>query len=173
MKHKLLFSEEEIQKKVQELSDQIMQFYGSQEILAIGILKGAFVFYSDLLKYLGSNVVCDFMSISYYGDSKTASKEASIHLDVTQKIENKKILLIDCIIDQGRTIQTAKKHIEQRNPESIHIVGLVTKPAAHKNIQVDFSGFKIEQDAFVIGYGIDYKNQGRNLPYFAQVLDLN
>ena len=173
MRHSRLFSEDDIQKKVRILADEINKFYGSKDILAIGILKGAFVFYSDLLQYLSKNVICDFISISYYGHSNKASTEATINLDVTQKIKDKNILLVDCIIDHGYTIEAAKKHIQQRNPASIHTAALITKPAAHKNTQIDFSGFQVEQDVFVIGYGIDYQNQGRNLPYFSQVVEIN
>jgi len=173
LKHSLLFSEKHIQEKVKTLADQINTYYGSKNILVIGILKGAFVFYSDLLKYLNSNLICDFISISYYGGSKRASSEATINLDVSQKIKNQNVLLIDCIVDYGHTIEAAKKHIQQRQPESIKTVALITKPAAHTVTTIDFSGFQVEQDVFVIGYGIDYKNYGRHLPYFAQLIELN
>ncbi len=173
MKSSIIFSENEIQKKVSELALQINDFYGSKEILAIGILNGVFIFYSDLLKHLTHNIACDFCSISYYGSSNKALSEATIDLDITQEIRGKNVLLIDCIIDYGYTIEFAKKHIQQRNPTSIHTVGLVIKPAAHKNTKIDFSGFEVEQDVFVVGYGTDYQNQGRNLPHFAQVVELN
>ena len=173
MKSSLIFSEADIQKKISELAKEINEFYGSEEILAIGILNGAFIFYAELLKHLGHNVICDFCSISYYGNSNKSSKEATIDFDISQEIKDKNVLLVDCIIDYGYTIEFAKNHIQQRKPKSIHTVSLITKPAAHKNTKIDFSGFKVEQDVFVIGYGIDYRNQGRNLPYFAQVVELN
>ncbi len=173
MKNSLIFSEADIQKKVMELANQVNDFYGSEEILAIGILNGAFIFYADLLKYLHRNTICDFCSISYYGDSNKALTEAAIGLDITQEIKDRNILLVDCIIDYGHTIEFTKKHILQRNPKSIRTIGLITKPIAHKNTKIDFSGFQVKQDVFVVGYGIDYQNQGRNLPYFAQVEELN
>ena len=173
MNTSLLFSEKQIQKKVQELAQQIKDTYGESEFLAIGILKGAFIFYTDLLKNLEKGVSCDFCSVSFYGHSKKASSEAILSLDVKTPIKGKKILLIDCISDYGHSIDFIKKHLEQRNPHSIKTAVLITKPAALKNIQIDFKGFEVEQDVFVIGYGIDYNNKGRNLKYFAQLNELN
>ena len=173
MNTSILFSEEQIQKKVQELAQQINQTYGKSKVLAVGILKGAFIFYTDLLKYLEQDISCDFCSVSFYGPSKKASSEAILSLDIKTPIKGKKILLIDCIADYGHSIQFITKHLEQREPHSIKTVVLITKPAALKNSKIDFKGFEVEQDVFVIGYGIDYNNQGRNLKHFAQLNDLN
>ena len=169
----ILFSEDQIQKKVQKLAGQINTVYGQSEILAIGILKGTFIFYTDLLKHLQQEITCDFCSISFYGSSKKASSEANLSLDIKSSIKGKKILLIDCISDYGHSLNFIKKHLEQREPHSIKTAVLITKPAALKNISIDFKGFEIEQDVFIIGYGIDYNNQGRNLKHFAQLNDLN
>ena len=168
-----LFSQEEIQKKVQDLSQQINQSYGSQELLAVGILKGAFVFYSDLLKQLSANLLCDFCSLSFYGHSKKAAPSATLSLDVHTEIQDKDILLVDCISDHGHSFQFIKDILQARKPRSIKTACLLVKPQALKNTQIDFKGFDIPQDSFVVGYGLDYNNEGRNLDYIAKLKDLN
>ena len=173
MNTSLLFSEEQIQKKVQDLARQINDSYGKSEVLAIGILKGAFIFYTELLRHLKQEITCDFCSISFYGPHKKASSEAGLSLDIKSSIKGKKILLIDCISDYGHSLNFIKNHLEQREPHSIKTAILIVKPAALKNTSIDFKGFEVEQDIFVVGYGIDYNNQGRNLRYFAQLNDLN
>lgn len=172
MNTSILFSEEQIQQKVHELARQINQTYGKSDILAIGILKGAFVFYTDLLKLLEQNIACDFCSVSFYGAGRKAFSEAILSLDVKTSVKGKKVLLIDCIADYGHSISFIKKHLEQRKPHSIKTAVLITKPASLRNTQIDFRGFEVEQDVFVIGYGIDYNNKGRSLKHFAQLNDL-
>ena len=173
MNTSILFSESQIQKKVQKLAQQINHAYGKSDLFAIGILKGAFMFYTDLLKYLEQNITCDFCSISFYGSSTQASSEAAVFLDVQSSIKGKNVLLVDCIADRGYSIGFIRKHLEQRKPASIKAVALITKPSAVKNSQIDFKGFEVAQDVFVVGYGIDYNDQGRNLNYFAQLNDFN
>lgn len=173
MNTSLLFSEEQIQKKVREMAQEINEHYGSSKITAIGILKGAFVFYTELLRHLEQEIHCDFCSVSFYGPALRASSEASLTLDIKLPIKGKKVLLIDCIADWGHSLDFMKQHLEKRNPESIKTAVLITKPAALKKTQIDFKGFEISQDLFVIGYGIDYNNKGRNLKHFAAVNDLN
>jgi len=126
-----------------------------------------------LLKHLEQEITFDFCSISLYGPSKKVSSEANLSLDIKSSIKRKKILLIDCISDYGYSLNFIKKHLEQREPHSIKTAVLIVKPAALRNTSIDFKGFEVEQDVFVVGYGIDYNNQGRNLRYFAQLNDLN
>ena len=173
MKTSLLFSEKQIQNKVQELAQKINKTYGKNEILALGILNGAFIFYTDLLKFLEQDIICDFCSISFYKGKKKALTESVLSLDIKTPVKGKQILLIDCVADYGSSISFIKKHLEQRNPHSIKTVALITKPMALKHTKIDFKGFEVEQDVFVIGYGVDYNQEGRNLRYFAQVNDLN
>ena len=173
MKLSPLFSTEEIQKEVHKIAKQINQTYGSGEITAIGILKGAFIFYTDLLKQLEQNIICDFCSVSFYGQSKKASSSAFLSLDIKTPIKGKQVLLIDCIADYGYSLNFIKKILEQREPQSIKTACLIVKPQALKNTSIDFKGFQAEQESFIVGYGIDYKNQGRNLNYLAQLEDLN
>jgi len=173
MNTSVLFSEKQIEKKVKDMAQQINKTYGHSEILAIGILKGAFLFYTKLLKELEQNISCDFCSASFYGSNRKASAEATLSLDIKTPIQGKNILLIDCIADYGYSLNFIKKHLELRKPKSIKTAVLIVKPEALKNSQIDFKGFEIEQDIFVIGYGIDYNNKGRDLKYFAQLQDLN
>lgn len=173
MKLDPLFSTEQIQKKIQDLGEQINKCYGSNQLLAVGILKGAFVFYSDLLKQLNANLTCDFCSLSFYGHSKKASPLASLTLDVQMKIEGRDILLIDCISDHGYSFQFIKNILQARKPRSMKTACLIVKPQALKNTKIDFKGFEIPQDSFVVGYGLDYNNQGRHLNYIAKLRDLN
>ena len=173
LKTSILFSEDQIQKKIQEMAQEINQAYGKDKLLAIGILKGAFVFYTELLTHLEQDLTCDFCAVSFYGPATKAASEASLSLDVKSSIEGENILLIDCIADRGRSIDFLKKHLSQRKPASIKTAVLITKPYATKNSQIDFKGFTVDQDVFVVGYGIDYKDQGRNLNYFAQINDFN
>ena len=168
-----LFSRDQIQEKVSDLSRQINQCYGSNELIAIGILKGAFIFYSDLLKQVSANVICDFCSLSFYGNSKKASSSAILTLDVKADLKGKDILLVDCISDYGYSLKFIKGILQSREPRSIKTVCLLVKPRAFKNTKIEFTGFEIPQDSFVVGYGLDYKNEGRNLDYIAKLRDLN
>lgn len=165
----LLFSEEEIQEKIKKIAEQINAKYKDQEVLAIGILAGAFVFYSELLKHLKCNVICDFCSISFYGQSTRPKEEACLSLDISHSIKGKNVLLIDCIADHGHSLKFVQSHIQQRKPKSMHTALLVVKPEATKVVEIDSAGFQIDQNVFLAGFGIDYKQYGRQLPYFAEV----
>ena len=169
MKLNPLFSAKDIQKQVLEIARQINQAYGTSEIVAIGLLKGAFIFYTDLLKELEQNIICDFCSLSFYGDSKKAQSSAVLSLDIKTSIKKKQVLLIDCIADYGHSLNFIKKILEQREPQSIKTACLITKASALKNTTIDFKGFQVKQEAFIVGYGIDYKNKGRNLNYLAEL----
>ena len=173
MKLSPLFSSKEIQQEINKIAGQINQSYGNSELVAIGILKGAFIFYTELLKHLKQSIICDFCSLSFYGESKKANPSAFLSLDIKTPIKEKQVLLIDCIADYGHSLNFIKKILEQREPKSIKTACLLVKPQALKNTNIDFKGFQIEQESFVVGYGIDYKNKGRNLNYLAQLEELN
>lgn len=158
---------------MKKIATQINRHYGQSEVLAIGILKGAFLFYTDLLRQLEATLTCDFCSVSFYGNRLEAKQEPSLNLDIRTPIKGKQVLLIDCISDYGHTLKFVKKHIEEREPKNLKTAVLITKPAALKQTSIDFKGFHVAQDVFVVGYGIDYKNQGRHLNHFAQVSDIN
>ena len=165
-----LFSKKQIEEQVKQMALQVNEFYGSKELVAIAILKGAFVFYSDLLKKLNQDIICDFCSISFYKGGKKADTLANLTLDIQTSIKDKNVLLIDCISDAGCSFNFVKKFLEQRSPRSIKTACLVVKPLALKNTSIDFKGFEVEQDCFVVGYGIDYKDQHRQLDHFAKLI---
>lgn len=168
MSHSVLFSEKQIQNKIQQLAKQVNDFYGKDELLAIGILTGAFRFYTDLLKQLEQDIRCDFCSVSFYGSSQTASAEASLSYDVKSPVKGKRILLIDCIADHGHSIHFVKQHLKNRQAKQVKTIALITKPKALQKTTIDFKGFSVKQDVFVMGYGIDYNSEGRELNYFSQ-----
>ena len=173
MKTSLLFSEKQIKAKVMELAKQINLKYGKEEVIAVGILKGCFVFFSDLIKYLTTDTICDFCSVSFYGQSIRAKQTANLSLNISQPIQDRHILLIDCIADHGHSLKYMQDHILRHKPKSLTSVVLISKPAAQKNASIDLCGFQVDQDVFIVGYGIDYKEEGRALPYLAQLEDLN
>ena len=173
MKTVLLFSQKEIDDQVKKLADQINASFGNSDLLAIGILKGAFVFYTDILRQLKANVTCDFCSVSFYGNRLESKGEPSLTLDIQTAVKGKDVLLVDCISDHGYSLSFIRRRLEERKPNSIKTVALIVKPLALENTVIDFKGFQVEQDVFVVGYGIDYKNQGRHLNHFAQVSNIN
>ena len=166
-----LFSKKEIEEQVQNIALQINKFYGSKELIAIGILKGAFVFYSDLLKNLNQDISCDFCSVSFYKGQKKNQNLGNLDLDIRMSIKDKDVLLVDCISDTGCSFDFVKKILEQRSPRSIKMASLILKPKALENLSIDFKGFEVSQDCFVVGYGIDYKGENRHLDYFAKIID--
>ena len=168
-----VFSKEQIEKKLVEIAQKINEHYGKEEVLAIGILKGAFVFYSDLLKHLTCPVICDFCCVSFYGNSAEAKSEAYLSLDISHTVKDRHVLIVDCIADCGNSLKYVRDHLARRQPKSLASAVLVSKPRASKSLDIEFSGFQVDQEAFIIGYGTDYKEQGRNLDYLAQVEDIN
>ena len=173
MKTSLLFSEKQIEARIKELADQINRKYGTEEVLAVGILNGAFIFFSDLIKQLKTDTVCDFCAVSFYGGARKSEGEGRLTLDISETVKNRHVLLVDCIADYGYSLSYIQDHIRRRGPKSLTSVVLVSKAAAKKKAVIDFSGFQVDQDVFVVGYGVDYKEEGRDLPYLAQLEDLN
>lgn len=165
----MLISEKQIKEKVIELGQKIEKDYKGQEIFLIGVLKGASVFISDLMRCINLDVKIDFMSVSSYGMSTTSSGIVKILKDIDQDISNKNVIIVEDIIDTGLTLNYLKDYLLKKNAKSIKICTLLDKPERRKcNIQVDYIGFEIE-DKFIVGYGIDYKEMYRNLPYIAYV----
>lgn len=162
---RILISEAEIQAKVRELGAEISAFYGDKPILALGILKGAIVFMSDLIRHISCPLEMDFMAVSSYGSSTESSGVVRILKDLDGSIEGKHVLIIEDIIDSGLTLNYLVENLKSRGPASLKIVTLLNKPSRRKvNIQADFNGFTIP-DEFVVGYGLDFAERYRNLPY--------
>ncbi|WP_428910348.1 hypoxanthine phosphoribosyltransferase [Niallia sp. Krafla_26] len=162
---KILISEEEIQQKVAQLGEQLSHDYKDRFPLAIGILKGATLFMGDLLKRMDTYLEMDFMDVSSYGRSTVSSGEVKIIKDLDTKVEGRDILIIEDIIDSGLTLSYLVELFHYRKAKSVKIVTLLDKPTGRKaDIKADYVGFEVP-DAFVVGYGLDYAERYRNLPY--------
>lgn len=162
---KVLISEEEIQAKIKELGASLTEEYKDSFPLVIGILKGAMPFMSDLLKRVDTYLEMDFMDVSSYGGSTVSSGEVKIIKDLDASVEGRDILIIEDIIDSGLTLSYIAELLRYRKAKSIKIVTLLDKPTGRKaKIKADLVGF-IVPDEFVVGYGLDYAEKYRNLPY--------
>ncbi|MDA7544027.1 hypoxanthine phosphoribosyltransferase [Candidatus Actinomarina sp.] len=161
---KTLISKEEIENKISEIASEINDKYKEEELVVIGILKGAFIVVSDLAKKLQLDVTFDFMSIkSYYGSE--SSGQIKIVKDLEYDIADKNVLIVEDIYDTGLTLSNLKKLLESRNPKSIEIFCMfVKKDVAEDPIEINYSGFEIGPE-FVVGYGLDYNGKYRELPY--------
>ena len=165
----VMISEEEIAKKVEELAKQIEKDYEGEQLLVVGILKGASVFVSDLIRKINLDVNIDFMSVSSYGNGTESSGTVRILKDLDVDIAGKNVLIVEDIIDSGLTLSNLVKELEIRNPKSLTLCTLLDKPERRtSNIPVDYVGFVIE-DKFIVGYGIDWAEKYRNLPYIGSV----
>ena len=161
----VLFSEEQLDRRVREIAAQIEKDYAGKEIMLIGVLRGSFVFMADLCRRIDLPCTLDFMSVSSYGKGTSSSGQVQITKDLSSDISGQHIIVIEDILDSGNTLSYLLKLLEQRNPASIRLCTLLDKPDRRvKEVKVDYSGFSIP-DAFVVGYGLDYAEQYRNLPY--------
>lgn len=166
---KILFSEKVLQEKVNELGSAISRDYKGKNPVLIAVLKGSFIFIADLCRKISVPVIFDFMAVSSYGDSMVSSGVVRITKDLDYSIENRDVLIIEDIIDSGRTLNYLVKNIEARNPKSIEICALLDKdvPGKFKN-KIRYKGFNIP-NKFVVGYGLDYSENYRNLPYIGYI----
>lgn len=162
---RVLISEEQLNIKIKDLAAKISEDYKGKDLLVIGILKGAVVFFSDLIKNITIPMNIDFMAVSSYGNTTKSSGVVKFIKDLDNSIENRSILIVEDIIDTGLTLHYLVKNLESRKPESIKICCLLDKPSRRQvSIKPDYIGFEIP-DEFVIGYGLDYNELYRNLPY--------
>jgi len=165
--------EEDLQKKVKEIGQALSKKFKGKDIVAVCILKGSFIFYSDLIRSIDTDVQCEFFGVSSYHGAMSSSGEVKVTLDLAHPIEGKDVVLVEDIVDTGLTMNYLKSALLSRKPKSLTTVALLEKPDALKvPCEVDHVGFKIPND-FVVGYGLDYQGLYRNLPYIAQVQSLN
>ena len=165
----VMLSEEEIKAKVYEIAKKIEEDFKGEDLLIVGILKGASVFVSDLIRNIDLDVNMDFMSVSSYGNSTESSGTVKILKDLDVDIEGRNVLIVEDIIDSGLTLSNLVAALNTRNPKSLKLCALLDKPQRRKaDIYVDYVGFVIE-DKFIVGYGIDYAEKYRNLPYIGIV----
>ncbi len=163
----ILVEEEEIRKRVAELGAKITEDYKGKDLILVGILKGAVIFMSDLVRNIKMPIGMDFMAVSSYGRSATSTGEVRIIKDLDSSVENKDILIVEDIIDTGYTLAYLTDNIKKRGARSVKVCTLLDKPERRKvDVPVDYLGFEIP-DEFVVGYGLDYAEIGRNLPYVA------
>ena len=161
---RILISEEELQKKVSEMGRKISRDFEGKDPIFVGVLKGCFIFMADLMRYVDISCSMDFMSVSSYsGTSSTGA--VKINKDLGEDIEGRHLIIVEDILDSGVTLSYLQQYLMVRKPASITIATLMDKPARRKaDIYADYSCFEIP-DAFVVGYGLDYNERYRNLPY--------
>ena len=162
---RIFFSEEEIKAKVSELGKQISKDYADKPPLVVGVLKGSFIFMADLIRDI--SVYCDveFMATSSYGNGTTTTGAVKITKDLNHDIQGRHVIIIEDILDSGVTLSYLKNYLNAREPASISICTLLDKPARRKaDIAADYVGFECP-DAFIVGYGLDFAEKYRNLPY--------
>ena len=161
----ILLSEEEIRARVAELGKEISADYQDKDVFFLGVLKGCFVFMADLLRSVDLYCDMDFMAVSSYGNGTSTTGAVKITKDLNKDIEGKHLIIVEDILDSGVTLSYLKGYLASRNPASIKIVTLLDKPERRKaDIKADYFGFSVP-DAFVVGYGLDYAEKYRNLPY--------
>lgn len=169
---KTLLDEQELRRRIQELADEISDAYGSEEIVAVGLLKGSFIFLADLVRALHSKnmqVKMDFMRVSSYGAGTVSSGEVRLQKDIDFPILGHNILIVDDILDSGNSLSMVLRHLAGHNPKSMKTCVLLDKPERRAvNIEADFVGFTIPNH-FVIGYGLDHDEKYRELPYIGVV----
>lgn len=162
---KILISEADLQKRVAELGRQITEDYSGKDLLIIGIFKGAVPFLADLIREIKIPLRYDFMAVSSYGTSTRSSGAVRILKDLDTSVEDKHVLIVEDIVDTGLTLKYLKENLARRHPLSLKIVTLLDKPERREvEVQPDYNGFIIPNE-FVVGYGLDFNEVYRNLPY--------
>lgn len=161
----ILLSEKEVLEIARKLGNQISEDYEGKDLLVIGVLKGAVLFTSDLLKNISIPCEIDFMAASSYGNSATSSGVVKIKKDVTCDVTGKDILIVEDIVDTGITLEYLINELKKRNVNSVEVVALLDKPEGRKtDVKAKYVGFKMPNE-FLVGYGLDYAEKYRNLPY--------
>ena len=161
----ILYTEEELRQRVKELGCQITADYAGREPLLISVLRGAYIFMADLTRSINLDVTVDFMSVSSYGAGTVSSGQVEIKKDLSSSIEGKDLIIVEDILDSGNTLYYLMDVLRARKPASVRLCTLMDKPERRaKPIKADYVGFTIP-DAFIVGYGLDYAEKYRNLPY--------
>ena len=165
----VLLSEEEVNARIREMGEQISKDYAGKNIHLICILKGASFFMCELAKRIDIPVSIDFMSVSSYGESTESSGEIKIKKDLEEPLEGKHVLIVEDIVDTGKTLQYVMGLMKERGAEDVKLCALLDKPDRRLvDVKADYTGFQIP-DEFVVGYGLDYAQRHRNLPYIGVV----
>ena len=166
-----IVTQEEMRARIKELGKQIATDYAGKDFVLVGVLKGAYAFYADLARAIRIPLRVDFLIVTSYGSQSKTSGKVKVVTELTEDIRGKDVLLVEDIVDSGLTVQYLIKTLAKHKPRSIKVCTLLSKPERRTiNVQLDYVGFKIP-DKYVIGYGLDYQQKYRNLPYLA-VLDI-
>jgi hypoxanthine phosphoribosyltransferase len=164
---RILVTEEEIGRLVTRLAGEITACYQGrrEELMVVGLLRGSFIFMADLVRQINVPLVVDFMTLSSYGDGTVSSGDVKVVMDLDSSIEGRDVLLVEDIVDTGRTFSKVIRMLGNRNPRSLRVCSLLSKPSARVvEVRIDFCGVEIA-DEFVVGYGLDYRQRYRNLPF--------
>lgn len=161
----ILLTEEQLQKRIREMGQEISRDYADRNPIFIGVLKGCFMFMADLVRNVDVPCSIDFMAVSSYGNSTTTTGAVKITKDLREDIEGRDVVIVEDILDSGVTLHYLTGFLQNRRPASITIATLLDKPARRKaEVYAKYAGFEVP-DAFVVGYGLDYAEKYRNLPY--------
>lgn len=162
---KVLITEEQIRKRAEEIGEQISKDFAGEKVVLLGTLKGSLPWMADVMKNIDLNVEIDFLIASSYGSSTISSGVVKIALEPKENLYNKNVILVEDIIDTGRTLSYLVKKLEERHPKCIKICSMLDKPSRRvADIHGDYVGFEVD-DLFVVGYGLDFDQKFRNLPY--------
>ena len=163
-------TQEQMRARIREMGRQISADYAGKDVVLVGVLKGAYAFYADLARAIRIPIRVDFILVTSYGLGVKTSGKVKVVSELTEEIKGKEILLVEDIVDSGLTVQYLMKSLAKKKPRSIKVCTLLNKPARRVvDVQIEYVGFKIP-DQYVVGYGLDYRQKYRNLPYLA-VLD--
>jgi hypoxanthine phosphoribosyltransferase len=167
----ILITEKEIRSRAAEIGRSISEDFAGEEVLVVGILKGAVLWMGDVIKNISVPVRIDFMAVSSYGSSTKSSGVVRILKDLDNAIDEKNVIIVEDIVDSGVTLHYLREHLRSRSPKSLRICALLDKPAGRRvAIHVDYVGFTVE-DVFIVGYGLDVNQRYRNLPYITSIAE--
>jgi hypoxanthine phosphoribosyltransferase len=166
----ILVQADDLQHRIKEIGEQITSDYAGKDLLLIGVLKGAFLFLADLMRHLDIGCEVDFMAVASYGSSTESSGVVRILKDLDVPLQDRHVLIVEDIVDSGLTLQYLLRTLQGRGPASLEVCALLTKPSRRRvDLPVRYTGFEIP-DKFAIGYGLDYAERYRNLPYVAALV---
>lgn len=166
---KVLIPEVKLQARIAEIAQEINHDYRGRDVVMICVLKGSFIFFSDLIRHIDLPMSCEFLGVSSYGNKMVSSGEVKVTLDINEPLENKHVIIVEDIVDSGLTLTYILNMLRARRPATLKSCSLLVKPdSLRTEVEVDYLGFKIGGE-FVVGYGIDFSGKHRELPYIGYI----